>query len=93
MIRSFKDKEAEKIFRGQFSRKIPQDIQRIAARKLEQLNAATVLDTLRVPPGNRLEALKRDRQGQHSIRVNDQWRVCFVWRDDNAFDVEIVDYH
>jgi proteic killer suppression protein len=93
MIRSFKDKEAEKVFRGQFSRKIPQDIQRIAARKLEQLNAATVLDTLRVPPGNRLEALKRDRQGQHSIRVNDQWRVCFVWRDDNAFDVEIVDYH
>lgn len=93
MIRSFKDKEAEKIFRGQFSRKIPQDIQRIAARKLEQLNAATVLDTLRVPPGNRLEALKRDRRGQHSIRVNDQWRVCFVWRDDNAFDVEIVDYH
>lgn len=93
MIRSFKDKEAEKIFRGQFSRKIPQDIQRVAARKLEQLNAATVLDTLRVPPGNRLEALKRDRQGQHSIRVNDQWCVCFVWRDDNAFDVEIVDYH
>ena len=93
MIRSFKDKEAEKVFRGQFSRKIPQDIQRIAARKLEQLNAATVLDTLRVPPGNRLEPLKLDRQGQHSIRVNDQWRVCFVWRDDNAFDVEIVDYH
>jgi toxin HigB-1 len=93
MIRSFKDKETEKIFRGQFSRKIPQDIQRIAARKLEQINAATVLDTLRVPPGNRLEALKHDRRGQHSIRVNDQWRVCFVWRDDNAFDVEIVDYH
>ena len=93
MIRSFKDKETEKIFRGQFSRKIPQDIQRIAARKLEQINAATVLDPLRVPPGNRLEALKHDRRGQHSIRVNDQWRVCFVWRDDNAFDVEIVDYH
>jgi len=93
MIRSFKDKETEKIFRGQFSRKIPQDIQRIAARKLEQINAVTVLDTLRVPPGNRLEALKHDRRGQHSIRVNDQWRVCFVWRDDNAFDVEIVDYH
>ena len=93
MIRSFKDKEAEKLFRGRFSRKLPQDIQRIAARKLEQLNAATILDTLRVPPGNRLEALSHNRQGQHSIRVNDQWRVCFVWRDDNAFDVEIVDYH
>ena len=90
MIRSFKDKETEKIFRGQFSRKIPQDIQRIAARKLEQINAVTVLDTLRVPPGNRLEALKHDRRGQHSIRVNDQWRVCFVWRDDNAFDVESI---
>ncbi len=93
MIKSFKDKEAEKIFRGQYSRKLPQSIQRVAARKLEQLNAATVLDTLRVPPGNRLEALTRDRHGQHSIRINDQWRVCFVWREDNAFDVEIIDYH
>ena len=93
MIRSFKDKETEKIFRGQFSRKLPQDIQRVAARKLEQLNAATVLETLRVPPGNRLEALSHDRQGQHSIRVNHQWRVCFAWHDDNAFDVEIVGYH
>ena len=92
MIKSFKDKETEKIFRGRFSLKLPQNIQRVAARKLEQLNAATVLDTLRVPPGNRLEALTRDRQGQHRVRVNDQWRVCFVWRDDNAFDVEIVDY-
>ncbi len=93
MIKSFKDKETEKIFRGQFSRKLPQNIQRVAARKLEQLNAATVLETLCVPPGNRLEALSQDRQGQHSIRVNDQWRVCFIWRNDNAFDVEIVDYH
>jgi len=93
MIKSFKDKETEKIFRGQFSRKLPQNIQRIAARKLEQLNAATVIETLRVPPGNRLEALSHNRQGQHSIRVNDQWRVCFIWRNDNAFDVEIVDYH
>ena len=93
MIQSFKDQETEKIFRGQFSHKLPQDIQRVAARKLEQLNAVTVLDTLRVPPGNRLEALTQDRQGQHSIRVNDQWRVCFLWRDGNAFDVEIVDYH
>ena len=79
MIKSFKCEETEKIFRGQFSRKLPQDIQRVAARKLEQLNAATVLDTLRVPPGNRLEALTHDHQGQHSIRVNDQWRMCFVY--------------
>ena len=93
MIKSFKDKETEKIFHGQFSRKLPQNIQRVAARKLEQLNAATVFETLRIPPGNRLEMLTGDRQGQHSIRVNDQWRVCFVWRDNNVFDVEIVDYH
>jgi toxin HigB-1 len=93
MIKSFKSEETEKIFRGQFSRKLPQDIQRAAARKLEQLHAATMLDTLCVPPGNRLEALTHARQGQHSIRVNDQWRVCFVWRDGDAYDVEIVDYH
>ena len=93
MIKSFRDKEAERIFRGRYSRRLPQAIQRTAARKLEQLNAATVLDTLRVPPGNRLEALSGNREGQHSIRINDQWRICFVWRDDNAFDVEIVDYH
>ena len=85
--------ETEQIFRGLFSRKLPQDIQRVAARKLEQLNAAIVLDTLRVPPGNRLEALTHDRQGQHSIRQNDQWRVCIAWRDGDAYDVEIVDYH
>ena len=71
----------------------PMRIQRVAARKLEQLNAATVFETLRIPPSNRLEVLTGDRQGQHSIRVNDQWRVCFVWRDNNVFDVEIVDYH
>jgi len=93
MIRSFKESEAERIFNGRFSRKLPQDIQRVAARNLEQLNAATILETLRVPPGNRLERLSHDRKGQHRIRVNDQWRICFVWRDNNAFDVEIVDYH
>jgi toxin HigB-1 len=93
MIKSFKSEETERIFRGLFSRKLPQDIHRVAARKLEQLHAATMLDTLRVPPGNRLAALTNDRQGQHSIRVNDQWRVCFVWRDGDAYDVEIVDYH
>ena len=93
MIVSFKSKETEKLFRGRFSRKLPQNIQRTAARKLEQLHAATILDTLRVPPGNRLEALSGDRAGQHSIRINDQWRICFVWREGNASDVEIVDYH
>ena len=93
VIKSFKDRETEKVFRGRFSRRLPRDVQRIAARKLEQLNAATVLDTLRIPPGNRLEALTRERRGQYSIRVNDQWRVCFAWRGGDAFDVEIVDYH
>ena len=93
MIVSFNCKETEKLFRGRFSRKLPQNIQRIAARKLEQLHAATILDTLRVPPGNRLEALSGDRKGQHSIRINNQWRLCFIWCDGNATDVEIVDYH
>ena len=68
-------------------------IESTARRKLEMLEAATRLDDLRVPPGNRLEALSRDRKGQHSIRINDQWRICFVWRDNGADDVEIVDYH
>lgn len=93
MIVSFNCKETEKLFRGRFSRKLPQNIQRVAARKLEQLHAATILDTLRVPPGNRLEALSGNRAGQHSIRINNQWRLCFIWRDGNAVDVEIVDYH
>lgn len=93
MITSFRCKETERLFRGRFSRKLPQEIQRVAARKLEQLHAATVLETLRVPPGNRLEALRGDRQGQYSIRINDQWRICFAWQDGNAQEVEIVDYH
>jgi toxin HigB-1 len=93
VIKSFRDRETERIFRRRFSRKLPADIQRIAYRKLVQLDAATRLDTLRVPPGNRLEALGRDRAGQHSIRINDQWRICFVWRDGDAHAVEIVDYH
>ena len=87
------DKDTEKLFRGQRSRRLPAGIQRVALRKLVQLNAAADLDFLLVPPGNRLEALKGDRQGQHSIRINDQWRICFVWRDGDAYDVEIVDYH
>ncbi len=93
MIKSFRDRETEQIFQGQFARRIPKEIQRIAARKLAMIEAVTHLDTLRVPPSNRLEKLKGERAGQHSIRVNDQWRICFVWRDGDAYDVEITDYH
>lgn len=93
MITSFKCKETEKIFNGNFSSKSPQSIQRLAARKLDYLYGAEELDDLRSPPGNRLEALKDRRAGEHSIRINDQWRICFVWRDNNAYEVEIVDYH
>ena len=93
MLKSFKGEDTEKSFRGQFSRNLPQDIQRVAARTLEQLHAAIMLDTLRVLPGNRLEALTHARRGQQSLRVHDQWRVCFVWRDGDAYDVEIVDDH
>ena len=93
MIKSFRDKETEKIFYRHFSKKLPQNIQQLARRKLIILDSATDLDTLRVPPGNRLEALKSDRKGQHSIRVNDEWRICFRWRSGDAYDVEIADYH
>jgi len=93
MIKSFLDKDTEKLFRGKRSRRLPAGIQRVALRKLVQLNAAADLNFLIVPPGNRFEALKGDRQGQHSIRINDQWRICFVWRDRDVYDVEIVDYH
>lgn len=93
MIKSFADRETERLFNGQRTRRLPADLLRIALRKLVQVNAAATLDFLRVPPGNRLEALKGDRAGQHSIRINDQWRVCFRWRDGNAYDVEIADYH
>jgi len=93
MIKSFADKETEKIFGRQFSRKLPQNIQRRGRMKLEILDAADRLEDLTVPPGNQLEQLSRDRQGQHSIRINDQWRVCFVWRSGDAYEVEIVDYH
>ena len=93
MIKSFRDKETEKIFGRQTSRKLPQDIQRIARKKLIILDAAVQLNDLRKPPGNRLEALERDRKGQHSIRINDQWRICFKWNGDDAYDVEITDYH
>ncbi|MEA1978483.1 MAG: type II toxin-antitoxin system RelE/ParE family toxin [Chloroflexota bacterium] len=93
MIRSFADKETERIFSRRFSRKLPPEIQRNARRKLEVLNVAGVLDDLRVPPGNRLEKLVGNRQGQHSIRINQRWRICFVWRRGDTYDVEIVDYH
>ncbi len=93
MIKSFADKEAERIFGREFSRKLPTDIQRIARRKLEILDAAENLNDLRVPPANRLEKLSGSRANQPSIRVNHQWRICFTWRDEDAYDVEIVDYH
>jgi len=93
MIRSFGDQETERVWRGEVSRRFPQDMQNVARRKLRMLNNSQNLADLRVPPGNRLEALKGDRKGQHSIRINEQWRVCFRWSDGDALDVEIVDYH
>jgi proteic killer suppression protein len=81
------------LFNREFSRKLPQDIQRVARRKLEILDAAEVLQDLRIPPSNRLEKLSGDRKGQHSIRINDQWRICFEWRRGDAYNVEIADYH
>jgi proteic killer suppression protein len=93
MIQSFADAETEKIWSGVRSRRLPPDIQATALRKLRMLNQARVLQDLRAPPANRLEALAGNRKGQHSIRINDQWRICFVWRDGGPTDVEIVDYH
>ena len=93
MIRSFKCSETEKVYKRIISRKLPQDIQRVALRKLWLLDAAVDLKELRIPPNNRLETLSGDRKGQHSIRINRQWRICFRWRSGDAFEVEIVDYH
>jgi proteic killer suppression protein len=93
MIASFKDADAQELYDTGRSRRVPSDIQRVALRKLKYLNNAEDLNDLRVPPGNRLEALSGDRYGQHSIRINDQYRVCFVWRDGQFHEVEIVDYH
>jgi toxin HigB-1 len=94
MIVSYQSKETEKIFNGEVSRDYPNDIQRTALRKLLIIDAATSINDLRSPPGNRLEKLSGDRSGQYSIRINDQWRICFMWTDENnAIDVEIVDYH
>jgi len=93
MIKNFTCSETEKIFRGMSSKRLPRDIQRVALRKLTQLNGSATLDFLRVPPGNMLEKLSGGRAGQWSIRINDQWRICFHWQDGNAHNVEIIDYH
>lgn len=93
VIRSFKCKETEKIFSRQASRKLPRDIQQVALRKLRMLNRAVTLQDLRVPSANRLKKLRGDRAGQYSIRINDQWRICFEWREGDAYNVEITDYH
>jgi len=93
MIKSFADADTEAIFHGVRPQKLPNDIKRRGARKLLMIHAATELSELLVPPGNRLEKLKGIREGQHSIRINDQWRICFEWREGNAYHVEITDYH
>ena len=93
MIESFKCRETEKIFHRQFSKKLPHNIQKIAFRKLRMLNRSSTAQDLRVPPANKLEALSGNRKGQHGIRINDQWRICFKWQNGNAYDAEIVDYH
>ena len=93
MIRSFADDETEKIFQGEISKRLPPDIQRTARRKLIYLDEADILRDLMAPPGNRLEALKGNRSGQYSIRVNDQWRICFRWDQPDAYQVEVTDYH
>ncbi len=93
MIKSFRNKQTEEIWNGTLVRRLPQELQEIARRKLRMINNAQTLTDLRIPPANRLEALKGARKKQHSIRINDQWRICFVWNAGHAFDVEIVDYH
>jgi proteic killer suppression protein len=93
VIRSFKSRSAEEIWQGEIARRLPRDIQEVARRKLRMLNNVQNLHDLRVPPGNRLERLHADRAGQYSIRINNQWRICFEWRDGDAHEVEIVDYH
>ncbi len=93
MIQTFADRDTEELFRLRKSRRIPPAIQRVALRKLAQIHAVYQLRQLSVPPGNHLEALKGKRAGQHSIRINDQWRICFVWKSSDAYDVEITDYH
>jgi toxin HigB-1 len=93
VIKSFRNKETEKIYCRDISRKLPTEIQQIALRKLRMINNAKNINDLRIPPAIRLEKLIGNREGQHSIRINDQWRICFIWRDGDAYDVEIADYH
>jgi len=93
VIKSFKDNHTEKVYQRFYSKRLPHDIQRIALRKLRMLNNAKSLQDIRSPPGNRLEKLSGEREGQHSIRINAQWRICFVWHEDDAYEVEITDYH
>lgn len=95
MIVSFRDEEAELIWKGRFSKKIklPSHLHNLARRKLRMISAATTLETLKAPPNNRLEHLKGDREGQWSIKINEQWRICFKWQNGNAYEVEITDYH
>ncbi len=93
MIKTFKCKETESIFRREYSRKLPHNIQRVALRKLRMIDRSETLNDLKIPPANVLEKLLGDRKGQYSIRINDQWRICFHWKDSNALEVEIVDYH
>ncbi|MGI8739753.1 MAG: type II toxin-antitoxin system RelE/ParE family toxin [Gammaproteobacteria bacterium] len=93
MIKSFRGKETEKVWRGSVCRRLPKDVEQVARRKLRMLNNAVNLRDLRAPPANRLEALKGKRAGPHSIRINDQWRMCFAWKDGQALEVEITDYH
>jgi proteic killer suppression protein len=93
VIKSIADRETERVFAREFSRRLPVDLQQVAYRKLRMLNNAQSLADLRVPPANRLQKLSGDRTGQYSIRINERWRICFEWRDGDAYSVEIVDYH
>jgi proteic killer suppression protein len=93
VIKSFRERNAERLFDRRPTRRFGAEVQKVALRRLRMLDAASRLDDLRVPPGNRLERLRGDRSGQHSIRINDQWRICFRWHGGDAYDVEIVDYH
>jgi toxin HigB-1 len=93
VVKTFRDKETEKVYNRERSVKLPGDIQQVALRKLRMIHNAQNINDLRIPPSNRLEKLGGDRAGQYSIRINDQWRLCFIWKDNNAYDVEITDYH
>jgi proteic killer suppression protein len=93
MIKSFRNKETEKIWNQEVSKKLPIEVQKVGLRKLFMINASIEINDLKIPPSNHLEKLKGNREGQYSIRINDQWRICFKWKDGNSFEVEIIDYH